>query len=155
MLSLRLNCSRCSAAQAATWRQSSAARVRLPLGALGSIPTRSRTGRFILNSDFLLHDVGTGDGIPIALVEHFGRKRIEKGMRELEASRAPQKQSSAKQERPGTNAARANGLRCSKEKSAPIYCGTPCARATSSGLCPLGTAIAFAPDARWCIGPTQ
>jgi CxxC motif-containing protein (DUF1111 family) len=39
-------------------------------------------------SDFLLHDVGTGDGIPIALVEHFGRKRIEKRMRELEASRA-------------------------------------------------------------------
>ena len=39
-------------------------------------------------SEFLLHDVGTGDGIPIALVEHFGRKRIEKRMRELEASRA-------------------------------------------------------------------
>jgi hypothetical protein len=40
------------------------------------------------NSDFLLRDVGTGDGIPIALVEHFGRKRIEKRMRELVASRA-------------------------------------------------------------------
>jgi CxxC motif-containing protein (DUF1111 family) len=39
-------------------------------------------------SDFLLHNVGTGDGIPIALVEHFGRERIEKRMRELEASRA-------------------------------------------------------------------
>jgi CxxC motif-containing protein (DUF1111 family) len=39
-------------------------------------------------SDFLLHDVGTGDGIPIALVEHFGRERVEKRMRELEASRA-------------------------------------------------------------------
>jgi CxxC motif-containing protein (DUF1111 family) len=37
-------------------------------------------------SDFLLHDVGTGDGIPIALVEHFGRARIETRMRELEAS---------------------------------------------------------------------
>jgi CxxC motif-containing protein (DUF1111 family) len=39
-------------------------------------------------SDFLLHDVGTRDGIPIALVEHFGRERIEKRTRELEASRA-------------------------------------------------------------------
>ena len=39
-------------------------------------------------SDFLLHDVGTGDGIPIALVEHFGRQRIVKRMREMEASRA-------------------------------------------------------------------
>jgi CxxC motif-containing protein (DUF1111 family) len=38
-------------------------------------------------SDFLLHNVGTGDGIPIALVEHFGRERVEKRMRELEASR--------------------------------------------------------------------
>jgi len=39
-------------------------------------------------SDFLLHDVGTGDGIPVALVEHFGRERVEKRMRELESSRA-------------------------------------------------------------------
>jgi len=39
-------------------------------------------------SDFLLHDVGTRDGIPIALVEHFGRERVEKRMRELEAARA-------------------------------------------------------------------
>jgi CxxC motif-containing protein (DUF1111 family) len=42
-------------------------------------------------SDFLLHDVGTGDGIPIALVEHFGRERVEKRMRELETSRTQQK----------------------------------------------------------------
>ena len=39
-------------------------------------------------SDFLLHDVGTGDGIPIALVEHFGRERVEKRMRELEGAPA-------------------------------------------------------------------
>jgi CxxC motif-containing protein (DUF1111 family) len=39
-------------------------------------------------SDFLLHNVGTGDGIPIALVEHFGRDRVEKRMHEQEASRA-------------------------------------------------------------------
>jgi len=39
-------------------------------------------------SDFLLHNIGTGDGIPISLVEHFGRERVEKRMRELEASRA-------------------------------------------------------------------
>jgi CxxC motif-containing protein (DUF1111 family) len=42
-------------------------------------------------SDFLLHNVGTGDGIPIALVEHFGRERVEKRMGELEASRAAEK----------------------------------------------------------------
>jgi CxxC motif-containing protein (DUF1111 family) len=42
-------------------------------------------------SDFLLHNVGTGDGIPIALVEHFGRERVEKRMHELETSRATQK----------------------------------------------------------------
>jgi CxxC motif-containing protein (DUF1111 family) len=38
--------------------------------------------------DFLLHNVGTGDGIPIALVEHFGRERVEKRMRELGGSQA-------------------------------------------------------------------
>jgi CxxC motif-containing protein (DUF1111 family) len=43
-------------------------------------------------SDFLLHNVGTGDGIPIALIEHFGRKRVEKRIREMEASRAETKQ---------------------------------------------------------------
>jgi CxxC motif-containing protein (DUF1111 family) len=37
-------------------------------------------------SDFLLHNVGTGDGIPIALIEHFGRERVEKRMRELKAA---------------------------------------------------------------------
>jgi CxxC motif-containing protein (DUF1111 family) len=39
-------------------------------------------------SDFLLHNVGTGDGIPIALIEHFGREKVERRMRELETSRA-------------------------------------------------------------------
>jgi CxxC motif-containing protein (DUF1111 family) len=38
-------------------------------------------------SDFLLHNVGTGDGIPVALVEHFGRERVERRMHELEVSR--------------------------------------------------------------------
>ncbi|MBV9669576.1 MAG: hypothetical protein JOZ43_01350 [Acidobacteriales bacterium] len=33
-------------------------------------------------SDFLLHDVGTGDGIAVALPEHFGRVLMEKRMRE-------------------------------------------------------------------------
>ncbi len=33
-------------------------------------------------SDFLLHDVGTGDGIAVALIEHFGRERIEKRVHE-------------------------------------------------------------------------
>ena len=36
-------------------------------------------------SDFLLHDVGTGDGIAVALVEHFGRQRVEKRFREESA----------------------------------------------------------------------
>ena len=39
-------------------------------------------------SDFLLHDVGTGDGIAIALVEHFGRERLEKRFREEKAAGA-------------------------------------------------------------------
>ena len=33
-------------------------------------------------SDFLLHDVGTGDGISVALVEHFGRRLLEKRFRQ-------------------------------------------------------------------------
>ena len=33
-------------------------------------------------SDFLLHDVDTGDGITVALIEHFGRERLEKRFRE-------------------------------------------------------------------------
>jgi CxxC motif-containing protein (DUF1111 family) len=37
-------------------------------------------------SDFLLHDVGTGDGIAIALVEHFGRERLEKRINEDKAA---------------------------------------------------------------------
>jgi len=39
-------------------------------------------------SDFLLHNVGTGDGIAIAVVEHFGRERVEKRLREEGASAA-------------------------------------------------------------------
>ena len=33
-------------------------------------------------SDFLLHNVGTGDGIAVALVEHFGRDLVQKRFRE-------------------------------------------------------------------------
>jgi CxxC motif-containing protein (DUF1111 family) len=33
-------------------------------------------------SDFLLHDIGTGDGIAVALVEHFGRELLEKRFRQ-------------------------------------------------------------------------
>jgi hypothetical protein len=32
--------------------------------------------------------VGTGDGIPVALVEHFGRERVQKRLRELQTARA-------------------------------------------------------------------
>jgi CxxC motif-containing protein (DUF1111 family) len=39
-------------------------------------------------SDYLLHDVGTGDGIAIALVEHFGRERLEKHWQEEKAAGA-------------------------------------------------------------------
>lgn len=42
-------------------------------------------------SDFLLHDVGTGDGIAIALVEHFGRERVEKRLREDSSGAAESK----------------------------------------------------------------
>jgi CxxC motif-containing protein (DUF1111 family) len=37
-------------------------------------------------SDFLLHNVGTGDGISVALIEHFGRKRLEKRLEEEKAA---------------------------------------------------------------------
>ncbi len=37
-------------------------------------------------SDFLLHNVGTGDGIAIALIEHFGRERLEKRFSEEKAA---------------------------------------------------------------------
>ena len=36
-------------------------------------------------SDFLLHDIGTGDGIAIALIEHFGRERVERRLRNEKA----------------------------------------------------------------------
>jgi CxxC motif-containing protein (DUF1111 family) len=48
--------------------------------------------------DFLLHNVGTGDGIAIALVEHFGRERMEKHWREESAAAAPMKKPSGKTE---------------------------------------------------------
>jgi CxxC motif-containing protein (DUF1111 family) len=48
--------------------------------------------------DFLLHNVGTGDGIPIAVVEHFGRERVEKRMRELGGPQAAE----PRQRQPGT-----------------------------------------------------
>lgn len=37
-------------------------------------------------SDFLLHNIGTGDGIAIALVEHFSRERVERRFREEKAA---------------------------------------------------------------------
>lgn len=43
-------------------------------------------------SDFLLHDVGTGDGIAVALVEHFGRERLEKRFRQEKAAGAEVKE---------------------------------------------------------------
>ncbi len=52
-------------------------------------------------SDFLLHNVGTGDGIAIALVEHFGRERVEKRVRQESAAEAKEpaaKASTAKTE---------------------------------------------------------
>src|ERR1700745_3279096 len=38
-------------------------------------------------SDFLLHNVGTGDGIAVALIGDFGRERVHRRMRELEGVR--------------------------------------------------------------------
>ncbi len=49
-------------------------------------------------SDFLLHDVGTGDGIPIALVEHFGRERVQKRLREESSTTGSGKRQSGKNE---------------------------------------------------------
>lgn len=50
-------------------------------------------------SDFLLHNVGTGDGIPIALIEHYGRERMERYMSERKtalAAEAKQRQKGGK-----------------------------------------------------------
>ena len=49
-------------------------------------------------SDFLLHDVGTGDGIAVALVEHFGRKRLEERLREETSAAREVKEPSGKSE---------------------------------------------------------
>jgi len=49
-------------------------------------------------SDFLLHNVGTGDGIAVALVEHFGRERVEKRFREEKAAGAEVKELAGKPE---------------------------------------------------------
>jgi CxxC motif-containing protein (DUF1111 family) len=49
-------------------------------------------------SDFLLHNVGTGDGIAVALVEHFGRERVEKRFREEKAAGAEVKELTGKPE---------------------------------------------------------
>jgi CxxC motif-containing protein (DUF1111 family) len=49
-------------------------------------------------SDFLLHDVGTGDGIAIALVEHFGRERVERRLRQESSAAAAGKEPSGKTE---------------------------------------------------------
>jgi CxxC motif-containing protein (DUF1111 family) len=49
-------------------------------------------------SDFLLHDVGTGDGIAVALVEHFGRERLERRWREEKGAARESKESPGKPE---------------------------------------------------------
>jgi len=49
-------------------------------------------------SDFLLHNVGTGDGIAIALVEHFGRERVEGRMQKEKAAGAEAPMTSVKLE---------------------------------------------------------
>jgi len=43
-------------------------------GGTYTVPAAPGNGLFHPFSDFLLHDVGTGDGIEIAVVEHFGRR---------------------------------------------------------------------------------
>ena len=41
-------------------------------------------------SDFLLHNVGTGDGIAVAVVEHFGRERVQRRLQQESAAEAKQ-----------------------------------------------------------------
>lgn len=43
-------------------------------------------------SDFLLHDVGTGDGIAVAVVEHFGRALVERRLHQEGAATESPKQ---------------------------------------------------------------
>ena len=49
-------------------------------------------------SDFLLHDIGTGDGIAVALVEHFGRERLEKRMGDEKSAAGEAKEAPGKPE---------------------------------------------------------
>jgi CxxC motif-containing protein (DUF1111 family) len=51
-------------------------------GGLGLHPDALANRTIHPYSDFLLHDVGTGDGIAIALIEHFGRERVLKRFHE-------------------------------------------------------------------------
>ena len=46
-------------------------------------------------SDFLLHNVGTGDGISVALVEHYGKQRMAKLLGAPDAASAEQKRKAA------------------------------------------------------------
>jgi CxxC motif-containing protein (DUF1111 family) len=49
-------------------------------------------------SDFLLHNVGTGDGISVAVIEHFGRERVQRRLQQESAAAAPTKDASESNE---------------------------------------------------------
>ena len=98
-------------------------------------------------SDFLLHNVGTGDGIPIALVEHFGRERVEKRMRELETSRAAEAPSTPKCDGRGRMQREFSDRHARRRKALrPLARYALCAQ-QDQDRSPLGTSAAFAPDA--------
>ena len=46
-------------------------------------------------SDFLLHNVGTGDGITVAFVEHYGKRTMQKFFGQQDAAAAEQRKKAA------------------------------------------------------------